>query len=77
MSTPGGIGITPRSALQIALEHYKTVPGAEDMVEALSHALECLHDMSTLLRYIRLQLPDREPELKAVITKQLVKGCDI
>lgn len=68
----------PRAAIQLAIKHALAahVPDVE-LISGLEHADECLRDTGTLLRYIRTQVPDREPELKRQITKQLIKGCDL
>lgn len=69
--------LTPQAAIARALgEHQATGHSDPDYITGLTHASECLHDMFTLLRYLRAQLPTREPELQRLITAQLIKGCD-
>lgn len=69
--------MTPQQALSRALTEHKATGAVDsDYVDALVHASECLHDMFKLLRYIRAQLPSREPELEKLITSQLLKGCE-
>lgn len=72
------IPMTPRGAIQKSLSEAAAqyVPNL-DHISGLTHALECMHDMSELLRYIRSALPTREPELMKMITRQLSKGCDL
>ena len=69
--------MTPQAAIARALaEHQAMGTHDPDYVAGLTHASECLHDMFTLLRYLRAQIPSREPELQRLITAQLIRGCD-
>lgn len=70
--------ITPRSAIEFVLADYRTnMPHEADIIQGLEQALTCLADMTALLRYIRARVPTYEPNLKTLITRQLIKGCDL
>lgn len=73
--------MTPQAAITLAaavLPQARLTPDeVASCIGGLTHASECLKDMFVLLRYIRAQLPDREPELHKLITSQLLKGCNL
>jgi hypothetical protein len=77
------IPMTPRCAITIARSIERNTPffddprDHEDYLHGLDHALECLEHMTKLLKYIRSSLPSVEPKLKVMITRQLLKGCDL
>lgn len=45
-------------------------------IDGLQRALRCLHDLPALIRHVRDRVPTYEPELKDLLTKALVQGCD-
>jgi len=69
--------MTPKTAIRVAISEAKLRHSSDEYVNGLEHALECLTDMSKILRDIRKSLPTREPDLYIRITRQLVKGCDL
>ena len=76
------IPMTVRCALTVAKAIERANPHFDnsehdDYIMGLEHALECIEHMTKLLKYIRSKLPSYEPELYAMITNQLSKGCDI
>jgi hypothetical protein len=77
MPTPAPSDMHPHRAIERAIAEQQAL-GCPDAgyIAGLTHASNCLHDSFALLRYIRTQLPSREPELQKLITSQLIKGCD-
>jgi hypothetical protein len=71
------LSVTPKAAIRLAIMEAKLRHSPDDYVNGLEHALECISDMARILRHVRSKVPSREPELLALITNQLVKGCDL
>lgn len=78
--------MTPKQAITKAINNHVAAVNAaapwatkldRDYLDGLTQASKCLDDMVAMLRYIRAQLPDREPELYKLISSQLLKGCNL
>lgn len=71
--------MTPGEAIQRALNTETAKPPAlrdGAYINGLQRAKRCLHDLPALVRHIRDQVPEEDHELKALLTRALIQGCD-